>query len=85
MEVGRCAGEGDVDFVAAEVEILVVQGLVDVADEVDEEHEGLVDLRGGELGVLDAGRLWVEKDEVLVGLSYCLRVIGRWEKGHQEG
>lgn len=54
VQVGGGAGEGDADLVAAQVVVLVVQRLVDVADEVHEEHERLVDLRGAEGFVLDA-------------------------------
>ena len=39
MQVRGFAVEGDGDLVAAAVEAFVVQGLVDVADEVDEEFE----------------------------------------------
>ena len=53
MQVGGGAVEGHVDIVAAQLFVLVVQRLVDVADEVDDEHEGLVDLRGAELGIGD--------------------------------
>lgn len=57
MEIGGGAVEGDGDLVAAEGEVLVVEGLVDVADEVHEEHEGLVDFGGAEGGAADAGGL----------------------------
>ena len=41
VQVCGCAVEGYGDAVAAAVEAFVVQGLVDVADEVDEEFEGV--------------------------------------------
>lgn len=54
VQVCLGAVEGDGDGVTAEVESFVVQGLVDVADEVDEEFEGFEDLFGGKGGGLDA-------------------------------
>lgn len=40
MQVGVAAGETDFDAVAAAEEALGVEGLVDVADEVDDELGG---------------------------------------------
>ena len=57
VQVRGALVEGDVDFVAAEVERFVVEGLVDVAGEVDYEFEGVLDLGLGEGGFLDAGSL----------------------------
>lgn len=42
MQVGAGAGKGHVDEVAADLEVLDVQRLVDVADKVDDPLEGLL-------------------------------------------
>lgn len=57
MKVGGGAVEGDGDLVAAEGKVLVVEGLVYVTNEVDEEHEGLVNVGGAEGGAADTGGL----------------------------
>ena len=57
MQVRGFAVEGDGDLVAAAVETLVVQRLVDVADEVDEEFERVGHGGGVEGFVLHAGGL----------------------------
>ena len=61
MQVGVGTVEGDVDIVAANVESLVMQWLVDVADEVDEEFEGILDFGGCKRLLLDAPSLssWI--------------------------
>ena len=59
--LGAVAVEGYGDVVAAAAEVFGVQGLVDVADEVQDEFEGFV--AGAESGV------WVEDDG---GLGYVL-------------
>ena len=41
MQVCGFAVKGDGNLVAAAVEAFVVQGLVDIADEVDEEFQGV--------------------------------------------
>ena len=55
MEVCSRAVPGDGDVVAAYFFRFVVQGLRDIAEEVDEEFHSLLAVRGGEAGVLDAG------------------------------
>lgn len=57
VKVGGGAVEGDGDLVAAEGKVLVVEGLVYVTNEVDEEHEGLVNVGGAEGGAADTGGL----------------------------
>ena len=59
VQVSGRASEGDGHFVATEVVVFVVQRLVDVADEVHDEHQGLVDVYAAELGVLDPSGLVV--------------------------
>lgn len=55
VQVPVRAVEGYVYLVATDRDGFVVQGLRDVADEVDEPAEGVVELFGGELGrLLDA-------------------------------
>ena len=67
VQVCGCPGEGDRHVVAAEIVVLVVQRLVDVADEVDDEHEGFVDVCAAELGVLDTGGLgeWCQQESLV--------------------
>ena len=47
--------KADVDIIAAASLIFGVEGLMDVADEVDEEFEGFVVCRGRQIGVEGAG------------------------------
>ena len=58
VQVRGGAVEGHGDAVAAYLEVLVVEGLVDVADEVDEEFKGLGGLVAGEGGLFKAGCLF---------------------------
>ena len=57
MEVCRGGVVGDGEGGAADVEGVIVEGLVAVADEVDEEFEGFEDLFGWKGCGLDARRL----------------------------
>lgn len=57
MEVGLNAVEEDGNAVSAALASFGMEGLVNIADEVDEEFEGFVLLIWGEAGVADAGGL----------------------------
>lgn len=57
VQVVRVAVKGDLDVVAADLVGLVVEGLGDVAEEVDEELERLVDVGLAQAGVADALRV----------------------------
>ena len=57
VEVGVPAVEEDVDAISAALASFGVEGLVDVADEVEEELEGFVLLMLREAAIYDAGGL----------------------------
>lgn len=57
VEVGVLAVVGDVDAVAPGLELLAVQGLANVADEVDDHLGGNLAVRRAELGVEHAARV----------------------------